>query len=215
MSPKVLCTVRLLVDNEPRLCAASLGLASRITVTIAASDDAHGVFQFGPGSLSVEGTEPEDGRSAVVLQVGVRPSQSGGSRPCTSDAALSQVERTFGDLSGVIVFWEAEPRSEGELLSRAGNITMGVGQRSGSLTINVAQDQVPELDQSFAVSLVNVSHGRLGARTAATLTVLASDHPYGVFVFANESRHVRLPEADATVSLTISRQKGLMGRVCA
>ncbi|XP_029685938.1 LOW QUALITY PROTEIN: adhesion G-protein coupled receptor V1 [Takifugu rubripes] len=170
---------------------ASLGLASRITVTIAASDDAHGVFQFGPESLSVAGTEPEDGHSSVVLQV----------------------ERTFGDLSSVIVYWEADPRSERELLCWSGNITVGVGQRSGNLTINVAQDEIPELDQSFAVSLVNVSHGRLGARTSATLTVLASDHPYGVFVFANETRHVRLPEADATVSLTISRQRGLMGRV--
>lgn len=51
------------------LHAASLGVASRITVTIAASDDAHGVFQFSPNSLSVNGTEPEDGRSSVVLQV--------------------------------------------------------------------------------------------------------------------------------------------------
>lgn len=124
------------------------------------------------------------------------------------------MERTFGDLSRVTVYWEVEPRSERELLWRSGNISFGVGQRSGNLTIHVAQDQIPELDQSFTVSLVNVSHGRLGARTSATLTVLASDHPYGVFVFANETRHVRLPEAEATVSLTISRQKGLMGQVC-
>lgn len=132
----------------------------------------------------------------------------------TSCCATSQVERTFGDLSSVIVYWEADPGSERELLSRSGNITLSVGQRSGNLTVNVAQDEVPELDQSFTVSLVNVSHGRLGARTSATLTVLASDHPYGVFVFANVTRHVRLPEADATVSLTISRQQGLMGQVC-
>lgn len=50
-------------------CAASLGVASRITVTIAASDDAHGVFQFSPKSLSVNGTEPEDGFNSVVLEV--------------------------------------------------------------------------------------------------------------------------------------------------
>lgn len=53
------------------VCVASLGLASRITVTIAASDDAHGVFQFSPKSLFVNGTEPEDGHSSVVLQVSV------------------------------------------------------------------------------------------------------------------------------------------------
>lgn len=53
------------------LCVASLGVASHITVTIAASDDAHGVFQFSPKYLSVNGTEPEDGHDSVILQVSV------------------------------------------------------------------------------------------------------------------------------------------------
>ncbi|XP_068559504.1 adhesion G-protein coupled receptor V1 [Cebidichthys violaceus] len=170
---------------------ASLGVASRITVTIAASDDAHGVFQFSPESLSVNGTEPEDGRSSVVLQV----------------------DRAFGDLSNVTVYWEADPSSEGELLSRFGNITFGVGQTSENIIINVAQDEISELDKSFNVSLVNVTHGRLGVQTSATLTVLTNDDPYGVFVFANVTRSVRLSEADSTVSLTILRQRGLMGQV--
>lgn len=126
-----------------------------------------------------------------------------------------QVDRSFGDLSGVTVYWEADPGSGRELLSSSGNVSFGVGQTSGNITIDVAQDEIPELDETFTVSLVNVSHGRLGARTSAVLTVLASDDPYGVFVFTNVSRSVRLPEADTTVSLAVSRQKGLMGQVCA
>ncbi|KAM7391822.1 hypothetical protein PAMP_022479 [Pampus punctatissimus] len=170
---------------------ASLGAASRITVTIAASDDAHGVFQFSPDSLSVNGTEPEDGRSSVVLQV----------------------DRSFGDLSNVTLYWEADPSSEGKLLSRFGNITFGVGQTSENIIIRVAQNEIPELDNSFTVSLVNVSHGRLGVQTTSTLTVLASDDPYGVFVFSNITRPIRLPEADSTLTLTILRHRGLMGQV--
>nr|XP_040129297.1 LOW QUALITY PROTEIN: adhesion G-protein coupled receptor V1 [Ictidomys tridecemlineatus] len=46
---------------------ASLGVASQILVTIAASDHAHGVFEFSPESLFVNGTEPEDGHSTVML----------------------------------------------------------------------------------------------------------------------------------------------------
>lgn len=38
-------------------------------MTIAASDEAYGVFQFSADSLAVNGTEPEEGRSTVVLQV--------------------------------------------------------------------------------------------------------------------------------------------------
>lgn len=131
----------------------------------------------------------------------------------TQFCAIPQVDRSFGDLSSVIVSWEADPSSEWELSSRSGNITFGVGQTSGNVTVNVTQDEIPELDESFIVSLVNVSHGRLGAQTSATLTVLASDDPYGIYVFAKATLHVRVPEADSTVSLTILRQKGLMGQV--
>ncbi|KAF7200055.1 adhesion G-protein coupled receptor V1 isoform X2 [Nothobranchius furzeri] len=169
----------------------SLGAASRITVTIAASDDAHGVFDFSPHTLSVNGTEPEDGHDSIILQV----------------------DRSFGDLSNVTVYWEVDPSSQGQLLSRFGNITFRVGQRSANVVIGVAQDVIPELDRSYTVSLVNVSHGRLGTRSSATLTVLASDDPYGVFVFANASRSVRVPEANVAVSLSIQRQRGLMGQV--
>uniref|UniRef100_A0A673Z153 Adhesion G-protein coupled receptor V1 n=1 Tax=Salmo trutta TaxID=8032 RepID=A0A673Z153_SALTR len=170
---------------------ASLGVAAHITVTIAASDDAHGLFQFSQDSLSVNGTEPEEGRSTVLLQV----------------------VRSSGALSNVTVFWEAEDSSKEDLISRAGNITFHVGQTRGEIELQVAQDEVPELDKSFGVSLVNVSHGRLAVRTEATVTVLASDDPYGVFVFSDSSRPVRLPEGHTLVILTIHRQRGLMGKV--
>lgn len=123
------------------------------------------------------------------------------------------MNRSFGDLSNVTVFWEADPSSKTELVSRYGNITFRKGQKTENIIINVAQDEIPELDKSFIISLVNISHGRLGNKTSATLTILASDDPYGVFVFTNATRSIRLAEADATVSLTIQRQRGLMGKV--
>ncbi|KAK7934133.1 hypothetical protein WMY93_005029 [Mugilogobius chulae] len=170
---------------------ASLGIASRLTVSIAASDNAHGVFDFNPNSLSVTGTEPEYGQSAIFLQV----------------------DRSFGDLSNVTVYWEVDPSSEREIVSTFGNLTFDVSQTSKNITIHVAQDEVPELDTSFTVSLVKVSDGRLGFQTTATLTILASDDPYGVFVFANATKPIWIPEADSTVSFTILRQKGSLGEV--
>ncbi|XP_062310079.1 adhesion G-protein coupled receptor V1 [Osmerus eperlanus] len=175
----------------PSLHRASLGAGSRITVTIAASDDAHGVFQFSEDSLAVTGSEPKEGSSSVILKV----------------------VRSFGALSNVTVYWEADPSSEGVLVSGAGNVTLVVGQTQGNITLQVAQDEAPELDRSFRVSLLGVSHGRLGVLTEANLTVLASDDPYGVFVFSNVSRPVSLPEGDTPVTLFLLRQKGLMGKV--
>nr|Q6JAN0.1 RecName: Full=Adhesion G-protein coupled receptor V1; AltName: Full=G-protein coupled receptor 98; AltName: Full=Monogenic audiogenic seizure susceptibility protein 1 homolog; AltName: Full=Very large G-protein coupled receptor 1; Flags: Precursor [Danio rerio]AAT07468.1 very large G-protein coupled receptor-1 [Danio rerio] len=170
---------------------ANLGAAARIIVTIAASDEAHGVFQFGADSLIVNGTEPEEGRSTVVLQV----------------------IRTFGALSNVTVYWEADAASEGELVYRSGNVNFEVGQTVRSIYLLISQDDVPELDKTFKVRLTNASHGRLGKETTATLTVLASDDPYGLFVFSDNTRPVRVAEANALVALTIQRRKGLMGRV--
>ncbi|XP_066512530.1 adhesion G-protein coupled receptor V1-like [Hoplias malabaricus] len=170
---------------------ANLGIASHIIVTISASDEAHGVFQFSPNSLAVNGTEPEDGQSTVVLQV----------------------LRMFGALSNVTVHWEADSDSEGELIYRSGNLTFGVGQTNGSIYLLISQDDVPELDKSFRVRLSNVSHGRLGNQTVATVNVLASDDPYGQFVFADSSRPVRVAESNTAVTLMIQRRRGLMGRV--
>lgn len=80
------------------LCVASLGVASHIRVTIAASDDAHGVFQFSPESLSVNGTEPEDGHSSVVLQVSVIQSVK-------IRCILHHAMFTFSSLPGGSVLW--------------------------------------------------------------------------------------------------------------
>ncbi|RXN21226.1 G- coupled receptor 98-like protein [Labeo rohita] len=170
---------------------ANLGAAARIIVTIAASDEAHGVFQFSADSLTVNGTEPEEGRSTVVLQV----------------------IRTFGALSNVTVYWEADGNSDGELVYRSGTVTFEVGQTVGSIYLLISQDDIPELDKSFKIRLSNVSHGRLGKETTATLTVLASDDPYGLFAFSDSNRPIRVPEANAVITLTIQRRKGLMGRV--
>lgn len=63
------CYIKAFVFLWNLVSTASLGIASHVIVTIEASDDAHGVFEFSAGSLSVNGTEPEDGNGTVQLQV--------------------------------------------------------------------------------------------------------------------------------------------------
>lgn len=125
----------------------------------------------------------------------------------------TQVIRTFGTLSNVTVYWQADADSEGELIYRSGNLTFTVGQTIGNLFLRISEDDIPELDKSFNIHLLNVSHGRLGSQTISMLTVLASDDPYGLFLFSENSRPIRVAEADTLVVLTIQRKKGLMGRV--
>lgn len=57
-----------------------------------------------------------------------------------------------------------------------------------------------------------MSAGRLAlSGTKANLTVLASDDPYGVFVF--EPDNMNIFEQNASVALNISRQRGTKGAV--
>ncbi|NXY21530.1 GPR98 protein, partial [Atrichornis clamosus] len=170
---------------------ASLGIASHILVTIEASDDAHGVFEFSAESLSVNGTEPEDGDSNVVLQV----------------------VRTHGALSQVTLHWIIVCDHTKDLVSTDGNVTFDVGQVRANITVQVSPDEVPELDKMFSVLITNVSSGRLGNHTNATLTILANDDPYGVFIFSERNRPIKVEEETKNISLTVIRCGGLLGTV--
>ncbi|OXB60111.1 hypothetical protein ASZ78_001978 [Callipepla squamata] len=170
---------------------ASLGIASHIIVTIEASDDAHGVFEFSEESLSVYGTEPEDGDSNIVLQI----------------------VRTHGALSEVTLHWVVDCDLTEDLISTYGNITFSVGQVRANITVQVSHDEVPELDKMFSVLIINISSGRLGNHTNATLTVLANDDPYGLFIFSEKNRPIKVEEEMKNISLTIVRLGGLFGTV--
>ncbi|XP_068782490.1 adhesion G-protein coupled receptor V1 [Struthio camelus] len=170
---------------------ASLGIASHIIVTIEASDDAHGVFEFSMESLSVNGTEPEDGDSIIVLQV----------------------VRSHGALSQVTLHWIIVCDLTEDLMSNYGNVTFDVGQARANITVQVSPDEVPELDKMFSVLIINVSSGRLGIHTNATLTILANDDPYGLFMFSEKNRPMKVEEETKNISLTIVRLGGLLGTV--
>uniref|UniRef100_H0V266 Adhesion G-protein coupled receptor V1 n=1 Tax=Cavia porcellus TaxID=10141 RepID=H0V266_CAVPO len=182
-------------DMEPFFPAihrrASLGVASQILVTIAASDHAHGLFEFSPESLFLNGTEPEDGHSTVLLKV----------------------IRSHGALSQVTLHWSIDSDPDGDLAFTSGNVTFEVGQKHAHITVEILPDEDPELDKAFSVSILNVSRGTLGVHTNATLIVLASDDPYGVFIFSAENRPVIVEEAPQNVTLSIIRLKGLLGKV--
>ncbi|XP_067838274.1 adhesion G-protein coupled receptor V1 [Heptranchias perlo] len=168
---------------------ASLGIASEIIVIIDASDDAYGMFQFSNDSLHMNGTEPEGGHDIVLLQV----------------------VRAGGALSQVTLFWDVASDPYNNLVNIHGNVTFEIGQTLANIVLQVASDEVPELDEEFMVYISNVSKGRLGTLTNATLTVLANDDPYGVFIFSGRSRPVTVEEEDQNVTLTIERLNGFMG----
>ncbi|XP_060091685.1 adhesion G-protein coupled receptor V1 isoform X3 [Heteronotia binoei] len=170
---------------------ASLGIASHIIVTIEASDDAHGMFEFSAESLSVNGTEPEDGDGTITLKV----------------------IRNHGALSQVTLQWLILPEDTVDLVATSGNITFNIEQRIANLVVHVLPDDIPELDKTFSVWIINVTCGRLGVYTNATLTILANDDPYGLLIFSEKNRPIKVEEETKNITLSIVRLKGLLGVV--
>uniref|UniRef100_G1KP04 Adhesion G-protein coupled receptor V1 n=1 Tax=Anolis carolinensis TaxID=28377 RepID=G1KP04_ANOCA len=170
---------------------ASLGIASHIIVTIEASDDAHGVFEFSPESLVVNGTELLDGVGTVMFEV----------------------VRNYGALSQVTLYWLLAPDDNEDLVATSGNITFNIEQRKANLTMQIMPDEIPELDKMFSLWISNVSCGRLGVHTNATLIILANDDPYGLLIFSEKNKPIKIEEGNKNVTLTVMRLKGLMGIV--
>jgi len=121
--------------------------------------------------------------------------------------------RTHGALSEVTLHWIVDCDVSEDLISTYGNITFDVGQVRANITVQVSPDDIPELDKMFSVLIINVSSGRLGNHTNATLTVLANDDPYGLFIFSEKNRPIKVEEETKNISLTIIRLGGLLGTV--
>lgn len=126
---------------------------------------------------------------------------------------LTQVMRTHGALSQVTLHWIISCDLTEDLISTDGSVTLDIGQVRANITVQVSPDEVPELDKVFSVLIINVSSGRLGNHTNATLTILANDDPYGVFVFSEQNRPIKVEEETKNISLTIIRRGGLLGTV--
>ena len=91
----------------------------------------------------------------------------------------------------------------------------------------VVANHVPELDESFTVTLLGVQlrwpstdpanlSPSLGAVTVATGTILAHDDPYGRFylVGSNGDHTISVPKiTNLAVVLTVQRQRGTIGNV--
>lgn len=122
-----------------------------------------------------------------------------------------QVVRAGGALSQVTLFWEVASDPYNSLLNTYGNIMFEIGQTRESIMVQVASNDFPELDKEFTVYITNVSKGNLGVLTNATLTILANDDPYGLFIFSGINQPVSVKEEEQNVTLTIQWLKGLMG----
>ena len=151
--------------NSPRLLLGG----ETATVQIQENDNSRGIVNFVLTSVAVT----EEPGSSVVLE-------------------LERTRGTFGDV-GVNFVMRAGTASLEDVVLATGTVQFTTGQQRASLTIEIFNDAIPELDEEFTVELVSPSDGlQLGDQISASVTILANDDINGVFSFSNTSLLVSL-----------------------
>uniref|UniRef100_A0A8D0G948 Adhesion G-protein coupled receptor V1 n=1 Tax=Sphenodon punctatus TaxID=8508 RepID=A0A8D0G948_SPHPU len=158
------------------------------------------------------------------------------------------VERTRGALDYVYIFYtisqidfNSNNYSVVDFANNSGMITFLPWQRSEVLNLHVLDDDIPELNEYFRVTLVSAvsGDGILGStptsgasidpeKETTDITIKASDHPYGLLQFsvgqppspsdkmilpATMVPHITVKEEIGYISLLVVRAQGLLGTV--
>ncbi|KJE88343.1 hypothetical protein CAOG_00007 [Capsaspora owczarzaki ATCC 30864] len=142
--------------------------ASNVLVTIAESDSPHGVLAFDAATLAVD--EP------------------------ASDSNVSiTITRTAGLFGDVTFAWatsitgsdhDVNAQAGLDFVEGAGTVTLLQGHSSAVIQVVIRADSLPELDETFAVTLSSPTGGAtLGAQSTITVTINKNDKPYGTIGF--------------------------------
>lgn len=83
-----------------------------------------------------------------------------------------------------------------DYLSSAGALTFAAGETSKSFSVSIVDDSYAEGDETFTVSLSNVSVAALGVPSTATVTIIDNDPPNGSNPIDTASFFVRLHYLD-------------------
>ena len=149
------------VTNSPRINEAG----RIIEVVIEENDNNRGVLSFTTSAVTVV----ETFGASVTLQV----------------------IRERGSFGVVGVDYVATPNTasvEDYTVPVSRSLTLESGQESVNLTIAIVDDQLPELDETFEVSLVSPTGGaEIGQPSAVTITIPSNDDINGVFSFTADS----------------------------
>ena len=86
-----------------------------------------------------------------------------------------------------------------------------IGDTTVNAELDIVNDTIPELDESFVLDIVNVRNAAMGTNAKAIVTVAENDDPYGVVEFESDKGEVR--ERDAKALITVKRNRGLFGSI--
>ncbi|XP_055956200.1 adhesion G-protein coupled receptor V1 [Patella vulgata] len=177
------------INNSPTLGS---NVSTYAQIIISSNDNANGVIQLSPLNVSVtEGSQPK-----------INVTRSGG---------------LFGEVTVEFRATEGTAKSKVDYEVLRNEVILSSGETSKRLPIEIIDDRIPELKESFTVELVRIKSGGavLGTNRAAIVNIEPSDDPHGAFGFAASSMSVEEPENGLPyqVNITVERLGGSIGIV--
>ncbi|KJE95002.1 tyrosine-protein kinase ITK/TSK [Capsaspora owczarzaki ATCC 30864] len=180
--------------QEATFLVGATSLDSTIPCAIEAQDGVNGVLSFVQPTVSVV---EDDGKVTLTVQ------RVGGSATAVSFQATAMPLSASGD--------------DFDASNQNNSYTLAVGETSVSFDIQIEKDAIPELDETFTVTLVNVAGATLSWTSVATVTILKNDDVNGVVEFAPSSGQnplVTIVSEDAgVIRLSLWREVSQVGLV--
>ena len=165
---------------------------------IASSDSPEGMFGFEQPAISVD----ENGGNVILTVV-----RNGGTHSAVSIGWASAPGNGIVTAEGASEDQESGP----DFGNRQGTLRFGAGVTRANITIPILQDDIPELDEIFVITLVNPRNGaEIDEDTDhVAVTILANDNPNGAIGF--DSRPILVEEDVGTVQIPVHRTGGAHG----
>lgn len=172
--------------------APTIGSSSAVTVRILPSDEPFGAISFAQSVYNAR-----EGATANISLV-----RTGGT--------FNTATVTYSVVNGIT--------TSSDYVLTGGVVIFAPGMTAASILISIVDDNVPEFEEDFVVTISNASVASLGVTTMATVIISASDSPFGVVGFeesvvvnginlANPS----LTDGPASVLLTVVRSEESIG----
>ena len=177
-----------LIDQPPMI-----GSSATVTIVIQPSDD-----PFGAISLT---------QSLYNAREGV-----------TANISLTRTGGTFDTATVSYATTDRLATSPTDYISATGAVIFAPGMTTASIFISVVNDDQPELEEDFVITIFDATVASLGPVTMATVIISASDSPFGVVGFQEDTvlngiRMVNpsLSDGPTFVNLTVVRAGGAVG----
>ncbi|GAA6078507.1 adhesion G-protein coupled receptor V1 isoform X1, partial [Tachysurus ichikawai] len=116
----------------------------------------------------------------------------------------------FGEIE---IFWNITPADTKEFVETSGKLIMRDRQSVATIQLMAVDDDIPEEKHLYELSLTSLTPAAdiSPSRQRATITMAASDLPYGLFSFSQSS--LSIIEEDRSLNITVLRSMGLLGSV--